>query len=49
MKNTYAKKCCWCGVMVMPGDGDLWNYNDKWYVGCQDCKSIKFADSDKGD
>ena len=31
MKNRYAKKCCWCGVMVQPFDGKAWNYNGRWY------------------
>ena len=49
MRNLYAKKCCWCKVVVQPGDGKLWSYNDKWYVGCQSCIDDKFKDDDKGD
>ena len=49
MKNLYAKKCCWCKVVVPPGEGKLWNYNDKWFVGCQSCLDEKFKDADKGD
>ena len=46
MRNIYAKKCCWCKVVVQPGQGKVWNYNDKWFVGCQDCMDAKFKDSD---
>jgi hypothetical protein len=50
MRNIYAKKCCWCKVVVPPGYGKVWNYNDRWFVGCQDCMDEKFKDSvDKGD
>ena len=49
MKNLYAKKCCWCKVVVQPGEGRLWNYNDKWWVGCQSCLDEKFGNEDKGD
>lgn len=37
MKNQYEKKCCWCKVVVQPQEGRCWNYNGRWYVGCQDC------------
>ncbi len=47
MKNLYAKKCCWCKVVVQPGEGRLWNYNDKWWVGCQSCLDDRFKDGDK--
>jgi hypothetical protein len=47
MKNLYAKKCCWCKVVVQPGQGKCWNYNDKWWVGCQSCLDDKFKDEDK--
>jgi len=46
MKNQYAKKCCWCGVMVQPNDGDAWNFKGKWYVGCQSCIDDKFDDKE---
>ena len=46
MRNIYAKKCCWCKVVVPPGYGKVWNYNDKWFVGCQDCMDAKFKDTD---
>jgi hypothetical protein len=50
MRNLYAKKCCWCKVVVQPGQGKVWNYNDRWFVGCQDCMDDKFKDADdKGD
>jgi len=49
MKNQYAKKCCWCGVMVQPYDGKAWNFNGRWYVGCQPCIDDKFASNDKDD
>ena len=49
MRNLYAKKCCWCKVVVQPGEGKIWNYNDRWYVGCQPCMDEKFKDEDKGD
>ncbi len=48
MRNLYDKKCCWCKVVVPAGDGKVWNYNGRWYVGCQDCIDDKFKD-DKGD
>ena len=47
MRNLYAKKCCWCKVVVQPGEGKCWNYNDKWWVGCQSCLDDKFKDEDK--
>lgn len=37
MKNQYEKKCCWCKVVVPPQEGRCWNYNGRWYVGCQAC------------
>ena len=48
MVNQYDKKCCWCKVVVPAGYGKVWNYNGRWYVGCQDCLDDKFKD-DKGD
>lgn len=47
MKNLYAKKCCWCKVVVQPGEGRIWNYDDKWWVGCQKCLDERFKDEDK--
>jgi len=47
MKNLYAKKCCWCRVVVQPGEGKCWNYDGKWFVGCQSCLDDKFKDEDK--
>jgi hypothetical protein len=47
MKNLYAKKCCWCKVVVQPGEGKIWNYDDKWWVGCQKCLDERFKDEDK--
>jgi len=42
-----------CKVVVPAGHGNVWNYNGKWYVGCQDCIDDKFKDNkfkdDKGD
>ena len=49
MINLYAKKCCWCKVVVPAGMGKVWNYNDKWIVGCQDCINDRFKDSDDND
>ncbi len=53
MVNRFDKKCCWCKVVVPAGHGNVWNYNGKWYVGCQDCIDDKFKDNkfkdDKGD
>lgn len=49
MVNQFAKKCCWCKVLVPAGMGKLWNYSDRWFVGCQDCLNDKFKDSDDGD
>ena len=49
MKNQYAKKCCWCKVVVQPGEGRLWSYEGKWWVGCQSCLDEKFGYEDKGD
>lgn len=37
MRNQYEKKCCWCKVVVPLQEGRCWNYNGRWYVGCQDC------------
>lgn len=48
MKNQYAKKCCWCGVMVLPFEGKCWKYNNRWFVGCQSCIDDKFS-NDKDD
>jgi hypothetical protein len=49
MINLYAKKCCWCKVVVPAGMGKVWNYNGRWIVGCQDCINDKFNDSDDND
>ena len=49
MRNLYAKKCCWCKVVVQPGQGKVWNYNDSWFVGCPNCMDDKFKDDDQGD
>ena len=49
MKNLYAKKCCWCRVVVQPGEGRIWNYDNKWWVGCQSCLDDKFGNEDKED
>jgi hypothetical protein len=37
MRNQFEKKCCWCKVAVAPQEGRVWNYNGRWYVGCQSC------------
>ena len=47
MINRYAKKCCWCGVMVDAYEGRAWNYKGRWYVGCKPCVDEKFAKEDK--
>jgi hypothetical protein len=47
MKNKFAKKCCWCGVMVDAYEGKAWNYKGRWYVGCQPCIDEKFAEENK--
>jgi hypothetical protein len=49
MINLYAKKCCWCKVVVPAGMGKVWNYNDRWIVGCQDCINDRFKDNDDND
>jgi|688.fasta_scaffold105844_7 hypothetical protein len=50
MRNQFAKKCCWCKVVVPAGMGKVWNYNDRWYVGCQDCIDDRYKnDDDNGD
>ena len=48
MVNLFAKKCCWCKVVVPAGMGKVWNYNDRWIVGCQDCLDDKFKNDDNG-
>jgi len=48
MVNLFAKKCCWCKVVVPAGMGKVWNYNDRWIVGCQDCIDDKFKNDDNG-
>ena len=47
MRNRFAKKCCWCGVRVEAMEGKCWNYNGRWYVGCQACIDAKFDSDDK--
>jgi hypothetical protein len=37
MRNKYAKACCWCKVHVPAGEGRAWNYEGRWYVGCDAC------------
>ena len=49
MKNQFEKKCCWCKVVVPAYEGKCWNYNGKWFVGCQSCLDEKFKKDDKGD
>ena len=54
MRNLYAKKCCWCKVVVQAGEGKCWNYNGRWYVGCQSCIDSMFNEKnnqkkEKGD
>ena len=46
MKNQYEKKCCWCKVVVAPQEGRVWNYNGRWYVGCQSCLDERKQDKE---
>ena len=46
MRNQYEKKCCWCKVVVAPQEGRVWNYNGRWYVGCQSCLDERKQDKE---